>query len=142
MNYVSLSKEILSHQKTFLPNIFGVCVSPFFLLLSSWLNESRQVPQSVLSPPLKPKRSLRSVINTVPLHLLYLVGRGPCCGSQAPPLASSHFVPQLLSDPKGLVSLPGGDLCDAFFSIICTFHLHLTLPAGLQDSASLLGSNL
>ena len=35
--------------------------------------------------------------------------------------ASSHFVPQLLSDPKELVSLQAGDLCDAFFSIIVLF---------------------
>ena len=97
--------EILSRLKISFHNNF-VClwVSPFFLLLSFWLNESRQFPQSALSPLLKPRRTLKSVINTVPLHLLYPLGHGPCCGSQA--LLASL----LLSDPEELVSLRVGDL--------------------------------
>ena len=93
----------------------------------------------------EPSRTLMPVINKVSPHLHYPAGSRPLWRSQAssqPAPASSHFVPQLLSDPKELVSLQGGDLCNAFFSIICTFHLPLVLPAGLQDSASLLGSGL
>ena len=97
-----------------LPNIFGFCKILFFVLLSSWLNESRQVPQSVLSPLLKPKRTLRSVINTVPLHLLYLVGHGPRCGSQAPLFASSHFVPPPIRS-RGIGIITGRWPAETFF---------------------------
>ena len=83
----------------------------------------------------EPSRALMPAINKVSPHLHSPAGSRPLWRSQAssqPAPASSHFVPQLLSDPKELVSLQAGDLCDAFFSIICTFYQHLFFPQVLK----------
>ena len=129
---MSLFQEMLLHLKASLPDIFGFCETPFFLLLSSWLNESRQVPQSVLSPLLKPKRTLRSVINRSLCTCFTRWVMAPAVEAKTPSLPAV-ILRLLLSDPEELVSLRVGDLRKHSFAPPSPLKITMGRWSGVQD---------